>query len=95
MRRILKGQCVEGAFLRVYLQRKGHVVILVFKRGLHCLILKNYMGNHRRNASVLPVLLQGGKETCFEGSPSWIECVSVAGPCASLGIFLSFLVKFC
>lgn len=87
MRHILKGQCVEGAFLRVYLQRKGHVVISAFKRGLHCLILKNYMGNHRWNAYVLPVLLQGGKETCFEGSPSWIECVCSWALCVSGYIF--------
>lgn len=48
MRHILKGKCVEGAFWRVYLQRKERVVVSAFKRGLHCFTLKNDTGKSDR-----------------------------------------------
>lgn len=94
MRHILKGQCMEGAFLKSIFTKKRACGCFGFQKRT-ALFNTEELHGESQNASVLPVQLQRGKETCSEGSPSLIERVSVAGHCACPGRFLSFLVRFC
>lgn len=85
--------CAGGVLKSVFTKDRacGH---LSFRRGWHCLTLKNHEGSHRQIASVLHVPSRCGKGACLEGSPTSIPHVSVAGCCACICVFLSFLLRF-